>query len=159
MARSFDPADVLAMPLVAILATDGGEGPRTSPVWFIWENGALWMLGDREGSSVRRLTADPACAVEIVHLDLQAGVLLHLGFRGQTEVTPNDPARFRRLLARYLGPDPADWNPWFLETVARVEDPSGRFIRLVPETTFTNNVSYFRTGPALAWPPASAASG
>ena len=38
------------------------------------------------------------------------------------------------------------------DTIATVDDPDGRLIRLVPETMFTNNVSYFRTGPALAWP-------
>ena len=61
-----------------------------------------------------------------------------------------DPARFRRLLARYLGSDEATWNRWFISEVARIDDPDGRLIRLVPESVFTNDVSYFRTGPALA---------
>ena len=29
---------------------------------------------------------------------------------------------------------------------------ANRWIRLVPDSTFTNNVSCFRTGPARAWP-------
>jgi hypothetical protein len=61
-----------------------------------------------------------------------------------------DPALFRRLLARYLGPDEAAWNPWFIDTVAKIEDPSGRLIRLVPDSVFTNDVSFFRSGPSLA---------
>ena len=40
---------------------------------------------------------------------------------------------------------------WFTEEIARIDDPSGRLIRLDPETLYTNNVSYFLTGPALAW--------
>ncbi|MFN3971115.1 MAG: hypothetical protein ACK4L4_07055 [Gemmobacter sp.] len=77
---------------------------------------------------------------------------MHLGFRGRTSVGPMDPPRFRRLLAKYLGPDPGARNPWFIDTVAAIDDPGGRLIRLVPDTTFTNNVSFFRTGPDLAWP-------
>jgi hypothetical protein len=62
------------------------------------------------------------------------------------------PPRFRRLLTKYLGPEEAAWNPWFVREVARIDDPGGRMIRLDPDSVFTNNVSYFRTGPALAWP-------
>ncbi len=100
---------------------------------------------------MRRLDRDPRCAVEIVHYDNPRGILLHLGLRGRAEIRPMDPDRFRRLLARYLGPEDR-WNPWFVETVARIDDPAGRMIRLVPDSTFTNNVSYFRTGARLAWP-------
>lgn len=63
-----------------------------------------------------------------------------------------DPDRFRRLLAKYLGPDQSTWNEWFLADIAMIDDPDGRLIRLVPDSIFTNNVSYFRTGPDLAWP-------
>lgn len=144
--------DVLRLPLMANLATADADGPRNAPVWFIWEEGALWMLGSAGGRSVLRLLADPRCAVEIVRFNNPGGILLHLGFRGRASVEPMDAARFRRLLARYLGPDEAAWNPWFIDTIAAIDDPAGRWIRLVPDSTFTNNVSYFRTGPRLAWP-------
>lgn len=137
---------------MAVLSTLSPEGPRNAPVWFIWEEGALWMLGSVSSRSVLRLEADARCAVEIVRFDNSGGVLLHLGLRGRASVEAADPARFRRLLARYLGADEAAWNPWFVESIAEVDDPSNRWIRLVPDSTFTNNVSYFRTGPALAWP-------
>jgi hypothetical protein len=152
MPRPFDPEALLHLPLMANLATLCDEGPRNAPVWFQWEEGALWMLADAENSSVRRVQRDPRCAVEIVHHDNAAGVLAHLGMRGRAEVVAMRPDVFRRLLARYLGPDPEGWNPWFIENVARIEDPSGRLIRLKPDQMFTNNVSFFRTGPALAWP-------
>lgn len=154
MAQAFDPEALLSAPLMANLATTCAEGPRNAPVWYVWEHGALWMLGHRDGASVRRLTADPRCAVEIVRFDNAAGILLHLGLRGRATVVPMDAARFRRLLAKYLGPDQGAWNPWFIDNVARIEDPDGRMIRLAPASFFTNNVSYFRTGPELAWPDA-----
>ena len=152
MSRTFDPELVLSLPLMANLATMSEVGPRNAPVWFLWEDGALWMPGGDRASSVRRLERDPRCAVEIVHYDNPSGVLAHLGFRGRATVEPMSPPRFRRLLARYLGEDERAWNPWFVDTVARIDDPGGRLIRMAPESTFTNNVSFFRTGPELAWP-------
>ena len=94
-------------------------------------------------------TADPRVAVEIVDYDNRRGLLRHLGLRGRAGITSMDPVLFRRLLRRYLGPDET-WNRWFIDEIARIDDPDGRLIRLVPESIFTNDVSYFRTGPALA---------
>ncbi len=150
MGEPFDPEALLGRPLMANLATSCADGPRNAPVWFAWEDDALWMPGSAKGSSVRRIEVDPRCAVEIVEFDAAAGVLLHLGLRGRASVEPMDPALFRRLLARYLGPDEAAWNPWFVETIACIDDPGGRLIRLAPDGVFTNDVSSFRTGPALA---------
>ena len=152
MGARFDPDALLALPLMATLATLSGEGPRNAPVWFLHEDAAVWMLGHAGSSSVRRLGVDPRCAVEIVHYDNPNGILAHLGLRGRATVEPMSPPRFRRLLAKYLGPDETTWNPWFIDGVARIDDPDGRLIRLAPESVFTNNVSYFRTGPDLAWP-------
>ena len=146
----FDPERVLARPLMATLATLSDDGsPRTAPVWYQWEDGALFMLSDKTSSSAQRIARDPRVSVEIVEYDNAAGVLLHLGLRGRARVVPMDPDLFRRLLHRYLGPE-AEWNPWFIEKVERIDDPEGRLIRLEPESIFTNDVSYFRTGPARA---------
>lgn len=152
MGRPFDPDLLLDLPLMANLATLSDEGPRNAPVWYLWEEAALWMLGTEGSSSVQRLLRDARCAVEIVQYDNARGVLAHLGLRGRATVEPMSPPRFRRLLRKYLGPDEASWNPWFIGTVARIDDPDGRFIRLAPDSVFTNKVSYFRSGPNLAWP-------
>lgn len=150
MPRPFDPAEVLDLPLMAFLATSAEDGaPRTAPVWFLWEEGALWMPGASDGSSVARITRDARVSVEIVDYDNPGGVLRHLGLRGRAEVLPMEADRFCRLLARYLG-DEAEWNPWFIDEIARIDDPRGRLIRLEPDSIFTNDVSYFRTGPVLA---------
>ncbi|SDY12423.1 pyridoxamine 5'-phosphate oxidase family protein [Citreimonas salinaria] len=153
MPRAFDLEPVLAMPLMAMLATVTDDGaPRNAPVWFLWEEGALWMPSTAGASTVRRLRHERRAAAEIVHFDNGAGVLLHVGMRGAAGVVAMQPDRFRRLLAKYLGPDEGAWNPWFIETIARIDDPDGRLIRLAPDSVFTNNVSHFRTGSALAWP-------
>ncbi len=149
----FPPEAVLHKPLMANLATTTPDGAaRNAPVWFLWEDGALWMPTTDGSSSARRLAHDPRCAVEIVEFDGPGGILLHLGLRGSAEVVAMRPTLFRRLLRKYLGPE-KDWNPWFIDTIARIDAPDGRLIRLVPDSTFTNNVSYFRTGPALAFAP------
>lgn len=153
MPREFDPQAVLGRPLMANLATVAADGaPRNEPVWFIWEDEALWMLGSADGRSVKRIEREPRCAVEIVHFDNEAGILLHLGLRGAATIEPMVPDRFKRLLYKYLGPE-ADWNRWFIDNVAEIDHPEGRMIRLAPASMFTNNVSFFRTGPDLAWPP------
>lgn len=152
MARPFDPDVLLGAPLMAHLGTVSPEGPRISPVWYIWEEGVLWMLGTTGSGAVRRLAQDPRASVEITRLDVPSGQLLHLGLRGRARVLAMTRDRFERLLARYLGPDPAQWNRWFIDEIARIDDPEGRWIALMPDSVFTNNVSYFRTGPDLAWP-------
>lgn len=153
MPEPFDPEEVLRLPLMAVLGTVAEDGgPRTAPVWYAWEAGALWMLSDETASSARRISRDPRVSVEITDYDNAAGRLRHIGLRGRASVERMDPALFRRLLTRYLGA-PEKWNPWFIDTVARIEDPSGRLIRLQPDSVFTNDVSYFRTGPDLATPP------
>ena len=49
---------MLTLPLMANLSTLAEDGaPRNAPVWFIWEEGVLWMLGDEGGSSVTRRPA------------------------------------------------------------------------------------------------------
>lgn len=148
----FDPQEVLALPVIANLATVSSEGaPCNAPSWFIWEDDAIWLLGSTGSSSVKRIENNPKCAIELVHFEIEAGIMLHLGFRGRASIEPNSPARFRRLLNKYIG-DENKWNSWFIDNIAMIESPSGRFIRLKPESIFTNNVSFFKSGPDLAWP-------
>ena len=96
MGEIFDKEIVLAMPVMAFLGTVDGAKPRVAPVWFLWEDAALWMLGDKSGSSVKRIGENAECAVEIVHFDVVQGVLLHLGLRGRAIVEKSDPQRFPR---------------------------------------------------------------
>lgn len=150
MPTEFDPQLVLSQPLMANLATvDHDDAPRNAPVWFVWEDAVLWMLSDISSSSTKRIAVNPTVAVEIVDYDNAAGVLRHVGLRGTATIEPMNAALFRRLLHRYLGPAETQ-NQWFINNVARIDDPSGRLIRLAPKSIFTNDVSIFRTGPNLA---------
>ncbi|WP_394835927.1 pyridoxamine 5'-phosphate oxidase family protein [Pendulispora rubella] len=137
----FDVDAFLARPLMAHLATTSPQGPRDSPVWFLWEEGAIWLIGTSNDSFPQRLLAEPRCAIGVVHFDLARGVLLHLGMRGVATVLPMDRARRDRLLRRYLGDDESAWNATFRETVI---EPLDRMIRFVPETVVARDQSYFK---------------
>lgn len=143
----FNPAELLARPLMAYLATDSSYGPRSSPVWFLWEEEAIWLIGNGEDSFPKRLRIEPSCAVSIVDFDVERGVLRHVGIRGRAEIYPLDRTRLDRLLARYLGPDRQTWNNWFKSNVVAWLD---LMIKITPETTIVKDMSYFKTGPDLA---------
>ncbi|WP_246476601.1 pyridoxamine 5'-phosphate oxidase family protein [Salicibibacter cibi] len=44
-------ADILSRPIFAHLSTFHEEGPRESPVWFLWENEKIWMIGNYKTDS------------------------------------------------------------------------------------------------------------
>jgi hypothetical protein len=144
--RTVDVEDFLARPLFAHLSTASGGGPRDSPVWFMWEEGALWIIGSRSTDSFpMRLELEPRCAIGIVDFDRTTGLVQHIGLRGRATVEPFDVARARRLLSRYLGSDEAAWDERFLRTL-RNEDGE-IFVRFDPETVVARDVSY-STGAA-----------
>ena len=78
------------------------------------------MLGDKQGGSVKRITDNPECAVEIVHFQVVEDKLLHLGMRRKATVENSDEARFKRLLKKYLGEDEESWNGWVIDNIARI---------------------------------------
>jgi nitroimidazol reductase NimA-like FMN-containing flavoprotein (pyridoxamine 5'-phosphate oxidase superfamily) len=138
--RSVDLDEFLSRPLFAHLATSSEEGPRESPVWFLWEDGALWILGSRRTDSFpARIEREPRCAIGIIDFDRITGVVQHVGFRGRGTVEKLDGQREKRLLARYLGPDEERWDARFRESVG---DPDSIFVRIEPETAINRDVSY-----------------
>ena len=46
-----DVVEFLARPLIAHLATASVDGPRNSPVWFLWEDEAIWLIGKTRTAS------------------------------------------------------------------------------------------------------------
>ena len=144
-ARSVDVDEFLSRPLFAHLATATADGaPRDSPVWFLWDEGAVWIIGEPTDSFPERVKGEPRCAVGVVDFDRRRGLVQHVGIRGRGSVEPWDAARARRLLARYLGSDEARWDARFIEPLS---DPRYRFVRVVPESVVARDVSY---PPALA---------
>lgn len=138
--RAVDLGDFFQRPLFAHLSTLAPEGPRDSPVWFLWEEECLWIIGsERNDSFPKRLRHDARCAVGIVDFDRARGLVHHVGIRGRASVEPFDPERARRLLVRYLGGDQKAWDRRFQDTLA---DSDNVLVRVVPGTVVTRDVSY-----------------
>jgi pyridoxamine 5'-phosphate oxidase-like protein len=141
--RSVDPEEFLARPLFAHLATASEHGPRESPVWFLWEDDAVWIIGSRESDTFpARIDAEGRCAVGIVDFDRASGLVQHVGMRGRATVEPFDENRARRLLRRYLGPDERTWDQRFRTTLTTPVAEQAVLIRFVPETVIARDVSY-----------------
>ncbi|HEX8775290.1 MAG TPA: pyridoxamine 5'-phosphate oxidase family protein [Pyrinomonadaceae bacterium] len=134
-------SELLARPLFAHLATasDGGA-PRESPVWFLWEGEALWIIGNyRTDTFPGRIEREPRCAIGIVDFERSTGLVQHLGFRGRARLEPHDAERMKRLLSRYLGKDASRWDPRFVEILG---DTDYIFVRFEPETAVIRDQSY-----------------
>jgi hypothetical protein len=132
----------LSRPLFGHLATRAPEGPRESPVWYLWEDEAAWILGDVATDTFPSpIAREPACALGVVDYDAERGLVQHVGVRGKGSVEPFDPDLAERLLARYLGPDRDDWDPRFSEYVA---DPTetALLVRVDPGTVVARDQSY-----------------
>lgn len=141
--RSVDLDGFLARPLFAHLATASRHGPRESPVWFLWEDSAVWILGSQASDTFpARVVADARCAVGIVDFDCASGLVQHVGMRGRATVEPFDPDRARRLLRRYLGPVERTWEKRFSTTVTSPAAEQAVLLRFVPETVVARDVSY-----------------
>ncbi len=136
---TFDLEEFLSRPLFAHLATASEHGPRESPVWFSWEGGAIWIIGDSGDTFPMRVERDPRCAVGIVDFDPATGLVQHAGFRGRATVGPFDRNRARRLFSRYLGEGETGWDEVFVEALG---DPGLVFVRFEPETVVVRDQSY-----------------
>lgn len=141
--RSVDMEEFLSQPLFAHLATASDEGPRESPVWFLWEDGAVWIIGSRATDSFpQRIEREARCAIGVVDFDRSTGRVQHVGLRGQATVEPFDAGRARRLLTRYVGDDESAWDERFRATLSNPEESV--LIRFVPETVVARDQSYNR---------------
>jgi nitroimidazol reductase NimA-like FMN-containing flavoprotein (pyridoxamine 5'-phosphate oxidase superfamily) len=141
MNHDFDIDEFLTQPLMAHLATMSQSGARESPVWFLWEDSNVWLVGNSRDSFPRRLRQNPRCAIGIVEFNLESGVLRHVGIRGIAEVVPLEDERLHRLLKRYLGDDETHWDSRFREEVI---DRLDLMVRVVPESVVARDQSYYK---------------
>lgn len=150
MASSLDVGSFLRRPLFAYLGTASPDGPRVSPVWFLWEGHRMWFIGNRRTDTFPlRIEAEPRCAVAIVDFDRHAGRVQHVGLRGRATIEPWDPDRAIRLFRRYLGENQALWDrERFVEPL---HDPENLFVGFAPESTLARDQSY-AASPELASP-------
>ena len=131
--------EILARPLFAHLATASEQGPRESPVWFLWEDAALWVIGNYKTDSFPvRVEREPRCAIGVVDFDVATGLVQHVGVRGRACLKPHDSDRMRRLLSRYLG-EVRRWDARFVEVL---DDEDYILIRIEPETVVIRDQSY-----------------
>lgn len=136
-----DVETFLQRPLFCFLATTDEGAPRVSPLWFRWEDGAVWIIGDTRKTYPRRIERQPETALAIVDFDRSTGRVQHVGMRGRASVEPHDPERAERLLTGYLGSDREGWDE------ARFGDPHewGEemvLLRFVPGTVVARDQSY-----------------
>ncbi len=97
--------------LMAHLSTVGEGGARHAPLWFLWEDDAIWMIADRSQRTFPdRIERDPRCAIGIVDFDPDVGRLHHVSMRGRAKIEPLDPDRAERLLQRYFRAPKNEWN-------------------------------------------------
>jgi nitroimidazol reductase NimA-like FMN-containing flavoprotein (pyridoxamine 5'-phosphate oxidase superfamily) len=140
MAHDFDIDAFLRQPLLAHLATASVDGPRESPVWFLWEHENFWLVGSHRDTFPKRIEAEPRCAVGVVEFDLTRGRLRHVGIRGTGSIEPVDRGRLHRFLSRYLGEDEARWNASFRTGVI---DRLDLMVRIRPLSIVARDQSYF----------------
>ena len=129
----------LARPLFCFLAQRSGSGPRVSPLWFLWADGAVWNVAQLRGRSYpRRVQEYPESAVAVLDFDPETGRVEHVGMRGTASLEPFDRTRAGRLLKKYLGDERAEWPERFLG----LDTDDYRLIRFAPETIVARDQSY-----------------
>ncbi len=138
--KSIDLDEFLSRPLFGFLATASDAGPCCSPVWFLWEDKGLWIIGNRRTDTFpSRIEREPRCAMSVVDFDYSRGIVQHVGFRGRAavELFCKEPAK--RLVARYLGVREDRWDPRFNSSL---DDPDNLLIRFEPQTAVARDQSY-----------------
>ncbi len=132
--------EMLSRPLFAHLATASELGPRESPVWFLWEDEVIWIIGNRRTDSFpSRIERDARCAIGVVDFDCATGLVQHVGMRGMARLEPHDQQRMVRLLIRYLGEEREHWDSRFIEIL---DDEDYIFIRFSPQSVVVRDQSY-----------------
>lgn len=127
--------------LFCFLGTVEAGDPRVSPLWFLWEDGAVWIVANEEKTYPERVEARPETALAVVDFERATGRVQHVGMRGTATVEPHDPERAIRLLKPYLGPHPEEWDQdrfpdpheWGAEMV---------MVEFVPGTVVARDQSY-----------------
>ncbi|MFJ7074130.1 pyridoxamine 5'-phosphate oxidase family protein [Streptomyces sp. NPDC098781] len=136
----FDVDAFLQRPLTARIATDG---PTVRPVWYLWEDGAFWVLTGPWAGLFRRVRDDPSVALVVDECEPATGLVRQVIARGRAALVPFDVPRGRRKLTRYLGADEDRWDPRFLRYLH--DDPAERgtvWLCLAPVSLSARDLSY-----------------
>ncbi len=128
----------LSRPLLARLGTANPQTgqPHVTPVWYLWEDGTLWISVFRSTRKGRELLANPRCSV-VIDVDESGLSLRAVLCEGTAELltgpTDFNITMFTRIYTRYLGPegvlaaDPQEW----------IHSPENLLVKLTPEHVYT----------------------
>lgn len=131
--------EFLEQPLFCFLGTASREGhPRISPLWYLWEDERIWVIGDTEKTYMKRVERHPRTSIAVVDFDVHSGLVHHVGMRGQADVVPLEENRAYSLLRRYLGDNRDEWDPRF----ASLDPERWGFLRFEPETVVARDQSF-----------------
>jgi general stress protein 26 len=101
--------EFLSRRLLGRLATSSFDGqPHVVPVWFLWEDGAIWISSYKSTRKVFDIESNPKCAL-VVDIENAEGGLTAVMLEGISELIklPSDEFKQRifRIYTKYLGPD------------------------------------------------------
>ena len=133
----FDLDEFLSRPLFAHLSTASDDGPRESPVWFLWQNGVVWIIGGE--SFPKNVQGEPRVAIGFVDFNPETGRLHHVGMRGVAAVLPYSQETASLIVQKYCGPA-EHWDRRFDDI--RSGECALPMIRFVPKTVVMRDQSY-----------------
>jgi PPOX class probable F420-dependent enzyme len=124
--------EFLARRLLGRLATASTDGqPHVVPVWFLWEDGVIWISSYRSTRKVIDLERNPKCAL-VVDVEEAEGGLTAVMLEGRAELVSSPPnavkQRIERIYTKYLGVegvlenDPQEW----------LNSPENVLVKLMP---------------------------
>lgn len=138
--HAFDVDAFLTAPLTARVAT---QGPTVRPTWYLWEEGAFWILTGPWARLPAHVRRNPAVSLVVDVCEPATGLVRQVIAKGTAELLPFDVPRGRRKLRRYLGPDEACWDRRFQDYL--YDDPAERgtrWLRLRPDRLVATDLSY-----------------
>ena len=130
IAMSPDEVDAfLAEQRTCRVATVGRNGPHATPLWFVWQDGALWLTSLSRSQRWTDLQNDPRVAV-VVDAGEAYGELHGVELRGRVEVVGEVP-RTGEPVPDLDGPEQAFADRYTDGAIVR--DGRHAWLRLVPE--------------------------
>lgn len=104
--------DLLEKPLLIHVATIGPKGePQSNPVWFLYENGLVYLAIGPNGQKYRNLQRDPRIALSLADPD---DPLHYLEIRGTVTSWQTVDSAHPRIVAvvrKYTGDDTYEGEP------------------------------------------------
>jgi hypothetical protein len=130
IAMSPDEVDAfLAEQRTCRVATVGRNGPHATPLWFVWQDGALWLTSLSRSQRWTDLQNDPRVAV-VVDAGEAYGELRGVELRGRVEVVGEVP-RTGEPVPDLDSPEQAFADRYTDGAIVR--DGRHAWLRLVPE--------------------------